>query len=468
MEGTKIEVARWTPPAGLRLDQPGLRPVSLEPRLRWLAYGSGSEVFLHALTGPASADRRFGRHPARVREVEFDPLRERLLSLDESGVFRIRSVPDDALRHELRAAPPHRYSHPTFSTDGTRVSWTSGDGTTHVWDLRAPVDEPPLFLRRTDVRDAGDASFDPRGRWLAAAGWSTVSLWPLRLPHVATLSAHAEGPLLDLKFSRDSKLLASCARDGALLWPLDASGGHMRHVEIGGDYYCYGLGFAPDGRHVAMTSPFMGVYLVPLAGGLARRVIDFSGQRLAPMPVAFDAAGRTMAVAPMYAAAARDLFLHVLDLESGARRTFPLRPEGAGDGYTSSAYYLKFLADGRLLMAGSGGLRFWDLASGTAERRLWGERRFAVADTDRSGRTIVALVGDLSANRLRLLDPELLVLDLDGRVVRRIGSHGNTLTTTLAVDDSGTSASRAMRAESSAWVPFREPSRTCCWATRVP
>ena len=37
------------------------------------------------------------------------------------------------------------------------------------------------------------------------------------------------------------------------------------------------------------------------------------------MPVAFDAAGRTMAVAPMYAAAARDLLLHVLDLESRER-----------------------------------------------------------------------------------------------------------------------------------------------------
>ena len=323
VEGTKTDVARWTPPPGLRLDQPGLRPVSLDPRLRWIAYGSGSEVFLHALAGPASADRRVDRHPARVREVELDPSGDRLLSLDEKGAFRIRSVPDGTLRHELRAAPPHRYSHPEWSADGTRVSWTSGDGTTHVWDLRAPPDVPPLFLRRTDVRDAGNASFDPRGRWLAAAGWSTVSLWPLGLPHAAMLQGHAEGPLLDLEFSNDSRLLASCARDGALLWPLDASGGRMRHLEIGGDYYCYGLGFAPDGRHVAMTSPFMGAYLVPLGGGPARRILDFSGQRLAPMPVAFDRAGRTVAVAPMYAAAPRDLLLHVLDLESGVRAHLP-------------------------------------------------------------------------------------------------------------------------------------------------
>lgn len=436
-EGTNTEVARWTPPPGLRLDQPGLRPVTLDPRLRWLAYGSGSEVFLHDLVEPASADRGVGRHPARVREVEFDPLGEQLLSQDESGAFHVRSVPDGTLRNELRAAPPHRYSHPEWSGDGTRVSWTSGDGTTHVWDLRAPPDVPPLFLRRTDVRDAGSGSFDPRGRWLAAAGWSTVSLWPLALPHAATLRGHAEGPLLDLEFSNDSRLLASCARDGALLWPLDASGGRMRHLEIGGDYYCYGLAFAPDGRHVAMTSPFMGAYLVPLGGGPARRILDFSGQRLAPMPVAFDRRGRTVAVAPMYAAAPRDLLLHVLDLPSGVRRTFPMRPEGPGNGYASSAYSLEFLGDGRLLMGGPGGLRLWDIASGAAERWLWGETRFAVADTDDAGRTIVALVGELSPNRLRLLDPELLVLGLDGRVVRRIASHGNALTATLAVDAAG-------------------------------
>jgi hypothetical protein len=211
----------------------------------------------------------------------------------------------------------------------------------------------------------------------------------------------------------------------------------MRHLEIGGDYYCYGLGFAPDGRHIAMTSPFMGAYLAPLGGGPARRILDFSGQRLAPMPVAFDRAGRTVAVAPMYAAAPRDLLLHVLDLESGERRTFPMRPEGAGDGYASSAYSLEFLDDGRLLMGGPGGLRLWDVASGAAERWLWGETRFAVADTDHAGRTIVVLVGELSPNRLRLLDPELLVLGLDGRVVRRIASHGNALTATLAVDAAG-------------------------------
>jgi WD40 repeat protein len=252
-----------------------------------------------------------------------------------------------------------------------------------------------------------------------------------------TLRGHAEGPLMGLVFSRDSRRLASCARDGALLWPLDVSSGPMRHVEIGGDYYCYGVSFAPDGQHLALNSPFMGTYLVPLERGPARRVIDFRGRRVAPMPIAFDRAGRTVAVAPMFAAASRDLTLQVLDLGSGALRTFPMRPEGHGSGYAFAAYQLAYLRDGRLLMAGPGGLRAWDLASGTAERWLWDEKSFAVASTDREGQTIVALTGELSSSRLRLLNPALFVLSPDGRLVRRISTHGNALSATVAVDDEG-------------------------------
>jgi WD40 repeat protein len=153
------------------------------------------------------------------------------------------------------------------------------------------------------------------------------------------------------------------------------------------------------------------------------------------MPVAFDREGRTMAVAPMFSATSRDLALQVVDLGSGAVRAFRMRPEGQGNGYALAANQLAYLGDGRLLMAGPGGLRAWDLASGTAERWLWGEKVFAVAATDRPGRTIVALTGELSPNRLRLFGPELVVLSLDGRVVRRISTHGNALGPTVAVDD---------------------------------
>jgi WD40 repeat protein len=155
------------------------------------------------------------------------------------------------------------------------------------------------------------------------------------------------------------------------------------------------------------------------------------------MPIAFDPAGRTLAVAPMFAAASRDLTLQVVDLQSGALRAFPMRLEGEGSGYALSAYQLGYLSDGRLLMAGPGGLRAWDLAKGTAERWLWGDKVFAVAGTDGAGRTVVALTGELSPSRLRLFDPELLVLAADGHVVRKITTHGSALAATVAVDAAG-------------------------------
>ena len=434
-DGTSTEVARWTPPAGMRLDQPGLRPVSFDPSLRWLAFGDGSDVVLRDLTRQ-TGERRLTRHGVRIRELGFDPAAQRLLSLDESGLFCLWSVAEGSLLRERRTVAPHRYSVPVFSPDGTSVAWMSGDGSTYLWDLDAPADAPPLVLRRTDVRDSGDEAFDRSGRWLVSAGWSNVAMWPQGAPRVLTLPGHVEGPLLDLAFSPDSGLLASCARDGAMIWPLDAAAGRRRRIALGGDYYCYGVHFAPDGKHLALNSPYLGTYLVPLDGGPPRVLIDFRGQRLAPMPLEFDLTGRTLAAAPVYTSADTDMLLHVVDLGSGADRTFPLRASGEADGYASSASFLKYQADGRLLVAGANGLRRWTPSSGAIEHVIWGSR-FAAVDTDQSGRTVVALVGRLSPNRLRLFDPELLVLDAEGQLIRRIASHGTALTPTLAVDAAG-------------------------------
>ncbi len=436
--GTAVDVAQWVPPAGMRLDQPGLRPLAFDRRLRWLAFADGHDVLLRALGTPGVPDRRLARHGARVREVVFDDEARHLLSLDESGLFCLWTVADRRLARELRSAPPHRYSLPVFSPDGHTVAWVTGDGSTVVWNLAAPAAAPPAMLRRTDVRDAGGEAFDPQGRWLASAAWDSVALWPRGAPRALSLPGHVEGPILDLAFSNDSRTLASCARDGARLWPLDAAHGGGRRVTLAEDFYCYGLRFAPDGRHLALSAPYVGVFLVPLDGGPPRQILDYRGNRSAPMPLAFDASGRTLAVAPMYAGADEDMTLQVADLEGGGRRTFPLRAPGTwgADGYASSASYLRYVADGRLLIAGSNGLRRWNPSTGAIEPLMWGER-FAAIDTDRTGSIVVALLGRLAPSRLRLFDPELLVLDGAGRVTGRIASHGHALTPTIALDPGG-------------------------------
>jgi WD40 repeat protein len=422
----------------MRLDQPGLRPVAFDRGLRWLAFADGNEVMLRRLGGARAPDLRLSRHAVRVREVVFDPEARRLLSLDESGLFCLWSVGEGRLLRDLRTTPPHRYSLPLFSADGTKVVWTTGDGSTLTWNLDAPAAAPPAALRRTDVRDAGGEAFDPTGRWLVSAGWDSVAFWPRGAPRVLALPGHVEGPVLDLAFSLDSSTLASCARDGARLWPLDAERGAGRRVSLGEDFYCYGVRFAPDGRHMAVSSPYAGVFLVPLDGGEPRRVVDYRGSRSAPMPIAFDEAGRTVAVAPMFVADGETAPLVVADLHDGTRHDYPLREPGVEyqDGYAASANYLKYQADGRLLIAGGNGIRRWDPRSGAIQKVMWGHR-FAALDASRRGDVVVALVGTLSASRLRLFDPELVVLDPEGRVVRRIEGHGHALTPTLALDPSG-------------------------------
>ena len=327
------EIARWTPPTGLRLDQPGLRPVAFDGALRWLAFGDGADVVLRALARGGPPNRVLGRHDARLREVDFDPAGRQLVSLDESGRFCIWSMSDGGLVRGDHGGDAASVSRPVFGPDGASLAWTSGDGATYLWEFGHPVDLPPLALRRADVRDAGDEAFDPQGRWLASAGWASVALWPLQAHHVHVLRGHVEGPLMDLAFSNDSRWLASCARDGAFLWPLNPSMGGRRRIDLGGDYYCYSVAFEPGGGHVLVSSPYVGTFLVPIGGGTARRVVDFTNRRAAPGSLALDSRARTLAVAPMYAAADDDMVLDLVDLVSGSRRRVPLREPGSGDGY---------------------------------------------------------------------------------------------------------------------------------------
>jgi WD40 repeat protein len=340
------------------------------------------------------------------------------------------------LLRELRSVAAHRYSQPVFSDDGGSVAWTSGDGTTRVWDLRGPSDAPPLALRRTDASDAGNDAFDPRGRWIASAATGGVAFWPLTSTRPRAFTGHVEGPIWDLTFSADSRWLASCARDGVLIWPVSGAGASRHRVDLGQEFYCYGAQFAPAGGSLAVASPYLGVYVVPLDGRPVRRVLDYRNQRVAIAPLAFDAGGGTLAVAPRYAASDEQMKAQVVHLITGTIAEVPLREHGSGNGYESGARTLTYLADGRLLIAGGNGLRRWDPRTGALDRLLWGERAAIVA-TDRARTTIVALTGLLGTNPYRLSDPELLMIDADGRTVARVTGHGNALTPTLALDPAG-------------------------------
>ena len=393
----------WTPPAELRFDQPGLRPLAVDRNAQWLLYGRERGIFRHLFEGRGE-DEQIGSHDARVRDLLLDAEERRLLSVDETGEFRLWSLPEGTCLRTLRGSPPQRFTLPSFDRAGRRVAWASPDGT-HVWDLEDPPDARPLRLPRGDVADFGETTFTRAGRWLATGSFGSAALFPMWFPHARTLQGHLEGPLA-FAFTPDSRLLVSCAKDGARIWPLAPGAGAARRIELEGDYYCYGVAVDPKGQALVVVSPFLGVYSVPLGGGAPRKLLDFAHRRLAISATAFDERSRRLAVASHYGDPRDEMLLYVLDLERGTVDTTRLRDPGGQDPWAAGARVLRFDPEGRVIVAGEGGVRRWR-PGGAIETIMGGPGSYAVFDASLDSRTLVVLEGAFHLGSSTLSDARI-------------------------------------------------------------
>ena len=423
----------WTPPAGLRFDQPGLRPLAVDRNARWLLYGRERGIFRHPFEG-RGADERIGSHDARVRDLLLDAEERRLLSVDEAGEFRLWSLPEGTRLRTLRGSPPQRFTLPSLDRAGRRVAWASPDGT-HVWDLEDPPDALPLRLPRGDVADFGETTFTRDGRWLATGSFGSAALFPMWLPHARTLQGHLEGPLA-FAFTPDSRLLVSCAKDGARTWPLVPGAGAARRIELEGDYYCYGVAADLKGEALVVVSPFLGVYSVPLGGGAPRKLLDFAHRRLAISATAFDERSRRLAVASHYGDPREEMLLYVLDLERGTVDTTRLRDPGGQDPWAAGVRVLRFDPEGRVIVAGEGGVRRWR-PGGALETIMGGPGSYAVFDASLDSRTLVVLEGTFHLGSSTLSDARITVLDTETGGRRTITTHGKNLVRVIATDALG-------------------------------
>ena len=234
-------VARWQPPPGFQVDLFGRRPMDLDPSLRFLVYGSGTAVRRVDLTGPdVGRDIEVGTHRAGVREVAFDPDGSRLASIDESGGLRMWPTAGGAALRALDASAPTVGSRLDFDASGARLGWASGAGAL-VWSLADPPDAAPLLLRGPGEMQFGAVAFDGEGRWAAAGrdSWE-VYLWSLASPYPRVLQGNTQS-VVDLAFTADSRFLATCGYDGALLWPISPEGGRQRLIDLGEEYFCHGI-----------------------------------------------------------------------------------------------------------------------------------------------------------------------------------------------------------------------------------
>ncbi len=427
----------WTPPHRMRFNQPGVRPLDIDPQLRWLAYGSDSGVFLHQL-GSRQPDRLLGRHAQQVREVLFDPAGQRLLSTDEGGGFRLWAIPDGALLEARTLAPASRFSLTAFRPDGGAVSWTtSGEGTS-VWNLADPPDAPPLLLRQPDADVGGQSVISADGQWLASGSANVLRVWPITLPYSRVLRGHTEGLIERIVFSPDSSYLVSCARDGARLWSITAGGAMHHRVDIGADYMCYDAAISPDSRYIAVSSPYMGLYLIPRWGGPVRRLLDFSKRRVSFTGLAFDERGTKIAVGMEYVATSETMSVSVVDIATGVVTSLPLRDGPVQDPYDGGVGELAFTADGRLVSAGERGIRAWDLASGRMEHPLPGVMATMSLSGDRRRLAVVSGGADESTQTMVFEgDAVVTVFELPGWRRLTLPTHGRSLANAVAIDATG-------------------------------
>ncbi|MGH9324605.1 MAG: WD40 repeat domain-containing protein, partial [Vicinamibacteria bacterium] len=212
------------------------------------------------------------------------------------------------------------------------------------------------------------------GDWVVAstAGFTRVTFWPLSGSYPVVVDGYTT-LTRPLAFSPDGKWLATNWEDRWLrLWPLRGSeASEVRSLEIPETpFRVRSLAFDAKGRYVFAVGARDQAWVVPLDGSTPWKLQEFSEDtQLNAADVS--PSGRLLATAFSYGQG--DETLRVMDLETGALRRFEL-PEnpGAGTGaseavtgYERGIASLGFADESTLYTAGDGGLRRWNLETGS-------------------------------------------------------------------------------------------------------
>ena len=355
---------------------------------------------------------------------------------------------------------------PAWDPAGTRLALgSSAEKTVWLWDLADPPDAAATTLRRPDMMVTKGAIFTPNRDWLAVMHQGTLTFWALAQPRARVLTG--SGVTKQLVFTRDSQSLLSCGDNEVRLWPLAPEGGAARRVAPGFRGWCNGAALAPDGRRLVLVGT-NGVWLAPSPESEGRWLMEGdAGFPYTGSSAAWDASGQRIAAASMYAPMdPQSVFL--FDSEGANERRLLLTPPGeAGGAFDWGVHRLAFTPDGRLVVGGSGGVRWLDTDTG-ASRWIWRLPREIAAwiAVSADGRRLVAAAQ--ARDHKAAPAHGVVLVDLASGALQPLLSHGRTVTA-VALDASGRTvvtgdeegALRVGPADGS------EPHRLCCHAGRV-
>jgi serine/threonine protein kinase/WD40 repeat protein len=366
------ELAVWDLRSGektrtLRIET-GLHALALSPDGRTAAVGVDGGIQLvdlpsgelHTMTGTFS-----GRPTWLLFSLDGDTV----VSTNLDGTVTLWDVGSAAPRGTLRGHW-NSVQQPVFSPDEKTLYTVSHDGSAIAWDMTGERGLARPFRLTSDLKSAivparyegHPGEFSPDGRLIAVGlqGRGVALLDAHELTRVGSPLLGTGGEVKSLAFSPNGHGLAASAVNGVVtLWDVD-SGSRLRRRSYGfvaeRDDVWTGLGFSPDGRTLAMTTP-SGVKLLDVATGTVLREIGTGVG-----DPAFSADGTMIAIARGGGGA------DVWDVDTGASIT-PVDGLQSPDAFD---FTLAFSPDGRMLAVGGGHhvVRLVDVRTGKLLREL--------------------------------------------------------------------------------------------------
>jgi WD40 repeat protein len=363
--------------------------------------------------GPAAAPRRALRIDERLQDLKhlvLSPDGDRIHTWGASGAGKIWSRATGARVPGPRMDRPGDASWSTVgaaaSRDGRWLAFATGEeGTVLLWDLPGPVAAEPQVLGR-DARVVS-AAFAPSSSWLAVRDSRALTLWPLAGRHPHVLRAPTKG-LWAVAVDPRGRWVAGAGQStrNAWLWPLAPEAGADRATLQTG---------TPTGRLRPSPSGDRLVaggreaFLVPLDGGPPKRLPGFENGVIG---VDFDREGRRLAVGGVGFPNPKERVIRLFDLETGSSQVID-------PGDAQPIVSVAFWPDGRLLSAGGGSVRLWDVATARSTLLLEG---VPVARKSPDGRLILGIRAPIGPGGAV---GRALVYDVARKEERPLDTHGD-------------------------------------------
>jgi DNA-binding winged helix-turn-helix (wHTH) protein/WD40 repeat protein len=323
--------------------------VSLRP------FGQGGpEKLLDALQGDASVE------PFGDRGV---------LVLDQSGNARLWSFGSDGPSRMWAVRRPIGAASALPDSAGRRFGSPDPDSQSfRVWERAALPEAKALELRRSGWLYYPRFGFHPGGDWGVATTHTEkrLTFWPLARPYSSVVEDYGfPWDRRELAFSPDSRWLATGWKEGVRLLPVEGDDpSAVRELRLPGlANSCANISFDPEGCALFVVS-MADAWVVPLDGGSPRLVVP-GVKNVQIEQGAISPSGSRLATAVFTGEGAAELY--VIDVDTDALQSFALPRPGQTTGIPEGVNSLEFLDEHTLLTMGWGGLRRWDLATGTHE-----------------------------------------------------------------------------------------------------